>query len=73
MIKLSRLRQHDGEELVINAELIEMVERTPDTVITLTTGHKVIVSETPDEVIRLVIEYRRQCGVRPHSNQDQPT
>ncbi|HWI51249.1 MAG TPA: flagellar FlbD family protein [Symbiobacteriaceae bacterium] len=58
MIKVSRLRSHEAE-LVLNAELIETVEATPDTVITLTTGHKVIVQESVDEVIRLVVAYKR--------------
>lgn len=58
MIKVTRLRAHEAE-LVINAELIETVEATPDTVVTLTTGHKIIVQESVDEVIRLVVAYKR--------------
>lgn len=58
MIKVSRLRAHEAE-LVVNAELIETVEPTPDTVITLTTGHKIIVQESVDEVVRLVVAYKR--------------
>lgn len=57
MIKVTRLRAR--EELVLNAELIETVESTPDTVVTLTTGHKIIVQETPEEIIRRVVEYKR--------------
>lgn len=57
MIKVTRLRATD--ELVINAELIETVEATPDTVITLTTGHKFIVQEGQEEVLRRVIAYKR--------------
>ncbi len=57
MIRLTRLRAQ--EELVINAELIETVESTPDTVVTLTTGHKIIVQESPDEVVRRVVAYKR--------------
>lgn len=58
MIKVTRLRAHEAE-LVINAELIETVEATPDTVITLTTGHKIIVQESVDAVIRQVVAYKR--------------
>lgn len=58
MIKVTRLRATEPE-LVVNAELIETVEATPDTVITLTTGHKVIVQESVDEVIRLVVQFKR--------------
>ena|GEM_PF-152966 len=56
MIKLTRLSH---EPLVLNSDLIEHMEVTPDTVITLTTGQKLRVSETADEVIARVIEYRR--------------
>ncbi|MBM7613664.1 flagellar FlbD family protein [Alkaliphilus hydrothermalis] len=60
MIKLKRLR---GSEIIINAELIELVEETPDTVITLTNGHKMVVSNSADEIIRLVIEYRQKINI----------
>jgi len=56
MIKLTRLSQ---EPLVLNSDLIEYLEITPDTVITLTNGQKLRVSETSDEVIARVIEFRR--------------
>ena len=56
MIKLTRLSR---EPLVLNPDLIEYIESNPDTVITLTTGQKLRVSETPDEVIARVIEFRR--------------
>jgi flagellar protein FlbD len=56
MIKLTRLSH---EPLVLNADLIEYMEATPDTVITLTTGQKLRVSETADEVVARVIEFRR--------------
>lgn len=56
MIKLTRL-SHGA--LVLNSDLIEYVEATPDTVITLTTGQKLIVSESADEVIARVVEFRR--------------
>jgi flagellar protein FlbD len=58
MIKVTRLRAAQAE-LVVNAELIETVEALPDTVITLTTGHKIIVQESTDEVVRLVVAYKR--------------
>ncbi|MHC1758615.1 MAG: flagellar FlbD family protein [Negativicutes bacterium] len=58
MIKLTRFKTKD-HEFVLNAELIETVEETPDTVITLMNGNKVLVEEGMDEIIRLVIEYRR--------------
>lgn len=56
MIKLNRL---NGKEFVINCDLIEYVEATPDTVITLTTGNKVVVQQGVDDVIQRVIDYKR--------------
>jgi flagellar protein FlbD len=59
MIKVTRLRATQPE-LVINADLIETIEATPDTVVTLTSDHKIIVQESPDEIIRMVIAYKRK-------------
>jgi flagellar protein FlbD len=56
MIKLTRLSH---ELLVLNSDLIEYMEATPDTVITLTTGQKLRVSETADQVIARIVEFRR--------------
>ena len=61
MIKLTRLNR---EALVLNSDLIEHVEATPDTVITLTTGAKLRVTESSDEVIARVIEFRRAISER---------
>ena len=62
MITVKRL---GGQELVINAELIESIEATPDTVITLTTGRKLIVADSVGAVVERVLEYRRRIGWRP--------
>ncbi len=56
MIALTRL---NGSQLVVNSDLIELVEASPDTVLTLTTGRKLVVVETVDEVIGRAREYRR--------------
>ena len=58
MIELTRLH---GEPIVINADLIEFIEPTPDTMISTTTGKKVLVKESVEEVIGKVVEYRRRC------------
>lgn len=58
MIYVTRL---DGRQLVLNAELIESVEATPDTIISTTTGSKLMVRETVEEIVERVIGYRRQC------------
>lgn len=56
MIRLTRINH---VPLVLNSDLIEHVEVTPDTVISLTTGQKFVVLESPEEVIRRVVEFRR--------------
>ena len=55
MIKVKRL---NGKEFVVNSDLILYVEETPDTVITLTTGQKVVVVETVDEIIEKIVEFK---------------
>ena len=57
MIKVTRI---NGAEMVLNADLIETLEATPDTVIALTNGKKLMVKEKVDEVVDKVIEYRRR-------------
>ncbi|GBF11608.1 flagellar FlbD family protein [Tepidibacillus infernus] len=57
MIIVNRL---DGSEFVINALLIESVERTPDTIITLTTGKKLIVSQSVEEIIQRFEDFIRR-------------
>ena len=56
MIRLTRL---NNTKLAINSDLIKFVENAPDTVITLTTGEKVMVREAIDEIIARVIEFRQ--------------
>ena len=63
MIRVTRL---NGTPFVINAELIQTLDKTPDTVITLVDGKKLIVAEDFDEVIDLVMEYRRLCRLIPN-------
>jgi len=55
MITLTKL---DGEAMVVNAELIETIGAGPETLVSLTTGRKLWVRETPDEVVRLAVEYQ---------------
>lgn len=59
MIRLTRLNHLP---LVLNADLIEHIEVTPDTVITLTTGQILRVRETAEEVVRLIVEFRRRIA-----------
>ena len=62
MIKLTKL---NGSELVVNADLIEFVEATPDTLISLTTGRKIMVLEAMDEVVRKAIGFRSTARCYP--------
>jgi flagellar protein FlbD len=57
MIRLTRINQ---VPLVLNADLIEHLETTPDTVISMTNGQKFVVLESSDDVVRKVIEFRRE-------------
>ena len=56
MIRVTRINH---VPLVLNSDLIEHVEVTPDTVVSLTTGQKFVVLETPREIIERVVEFRR--------------
>jgi len=56
MIQLTRLNH---VPLIVNADLIEHVEVTPDTVVALTTGQKFLVLESAGDVVEKVVEYRR--------------
>lgn len=62
MIKVTRL---NGKEFVINAEMIQFLEETPDTVVTLVNHEKVVVREPVDEIIRRVVDYSRSIRSLP--------
>ncbi|MEB3101157.1 flagellar FlbD family protein [Ferviditalea candida] len=59
MITLTRM---NGTQITVNALLVESVEATPDTLITLTTGKKIIVLEKVSDVIGLIKNYMRSIG-----------
>ena len=61
MIKVTLLNDRN---IYINAEMIELVEETPDTIITLSTDKKIIVKEKIDEIITRVISYKRRIYSR---------
>ena len=56
MIEVTKI---NGIKVLVNPDLIELVEETPDTVLTLTTGKKIIVKESRQEIKNLVILYRK--------------
>jgi flagellar protein FlbD len=62
MIKLTRL---DGEPFILNADLIRYIESRPDTFVTLTTGERVVVTETMDEVVERAIRYQQTKHLIP--------
>ena len=57
MISVTQL---NGKEMIINAEMISHIEKTPNTVLTLNTGNKIVINETPEEIVKRVIAYKRQ-------------
>ncbi len=60
MIEVTRL---NGKSFYINCDLMEFVESTPDTVITLTNGKKVVVKESPEEINTKIIEFKRRIHI----------
>lgn len=61
MIEVTKI---NGVKVLVNPDLIELVEETPDTVLTLTTGKKIIVKESRQEIKNLVILYRKDIFAR---------
>ncbi len=57
MIALQRL---NNQPIMVNADLIETLEATPDTVVTLTSGNKLIVRDSPQEIQAKIIAYKRE-------------
>jgi flagellar protein FlbD len=66
MISVTKL---DNASLVINSELIEFIESLPETIICLTTGKKIMVKESVDEVMERIINFRRQINLPPIVNE----
>lgn len=58
MITVTRI---NDQTITINAELIEFIESTPDTIISTITGKKILVKDSVEEVIEKVIRYRQRC------------
>ena len=62
MIELSRL---NGKTFTLNAEMIRTIEATPDTVITLTNGEKLMVRESVEAVVAMATRYRKRLIQEP--------
>ncbi|HTW57893.1 MAG TPA: flagellar FlbD family protein [Terriglobales bacterium] len=56
MIQLTRL---NNKPIMVNSDLIKFVEQSPDTLVTLITGEKIVVLEPPQSVVDRIIEFRR--------------
>jgi len=54
----------NGDEFTVNADMIEFIEETPDTVISLISGKKVVVKEKKEEIIEKVIDYKRKIFIK---------
>ena len=61
MIRLTRINR---QPIVLNSDLVEHLESTPDTVITMTSGQKLVVLEDTDEVVKRIIQFRRDLAER---------
>ncbi|MCK5093787.1 MAG: flagellar FlbD family protein [Spirochaetes bacterium] len=59
MIKVTRL---NGVEYWLNPHVIEMMEARPDTTLTLGSGKKLVVKESPEEICDEIVEYRQKLG-----------
>ena len=62
MIPLTRF---DGTTVIVNLDLVQWIEQTPDTAIVLATGERLLVRERPDQVVRLALEFKRAVASGP--------
>ena len=63
MITVTKINDRD---IVVNCDLIELIESTPDTTLTTTTGRKIMVLDTVEEVVQKVVDFKgRIIKVKP--------
>ena len=62
MIAVTRL---DGAPMLLNADVVEWVEQTPDTVIGLLNGERFLVRESPDEIVQRIVAFKRSVLAGP--------
>lgn len=53
------LKKLNDKEIVLNCDCIEIIEETPDTTITLTNGHKIVVKDEVDDIIDKILKFKR--------------
>jgi flagellar protein FlbD len=66
MIVVTRL---SGKPIIVNSDLIVFIEETPDTILTLSNGEKLVVQERATEVTRRVVEFKRSIVHPPGSGE----
>src|SRR5262249_3973809 len=64
-VRMITVTRFDGSEFVINSDLIETLEATPDTVITFAHDKRVVVRESPEEIVSKIVSFRRRIFVDP--------
>jgi flagellar protein FlbD len=62
MIPVTRL---DGVSMLLNAEVVEWIEQTPDTLVGLLNGERFLVRESPDELVRRIVAFKRSVLAGP--------
>ena len=65
MIYVHRLNK---EEIMVNCDLIEFVEETPNTVVSMASGRKLVVAEPCSEIKEMVVEYKRKIHCKTGSD-----
>jgi flagellar protein FlbD len=59
VIELTKIK---GDKFTLNSDHIEMIEETPDTIITMLSGHKYVVKEPVRDIIAKIESFRRNCS-----------
>jgi flagellar protein FlbD len=62
MIQLTKL---NGAAIFVNPDLIRFIEKAPDTLLIFTDGKTLLARDTPEEICQRIIEYRKQCALKP--------
>ncbi|MEA1973194.1 MAG: flagellar FlbD family protein [Candidatus Cloacimonadota bacterium] len=62
MVKITKF---NGKEILVNSDLIEFIEATPDTIITLTTGKKVIVKDKVEDLVERIVKFKKKIYELP--------
>lgn len=58
------VKKINHQEIIVNCDLIQMIEFTPHAVMSLTTGEKIVVDETREDILQKIIEYKRAVQKR---------